>query len=213
MLYGSIPGVEKRVSRLVLGSMVFHTERQALTDELLDAFVAAGGTAIDLANVYGAGQSEVAFGNWLRQRKRDGARDRLVIIAKGAHHAMPGYVSRMNPDAIKADLDLALQRTGAGSAEMYVLHKDDEAVPVGTIVDALDDCVRAGKTLVVGGSSWSTRRLGMANSYAAAHGKAPLAVSSPNHSLAVPREPMWQGCVYLPGDTEALDWYTQTQLP
>jgi len=222
MLYGSIPGVEKRVSRLVLGSMVFHTERQALTDQLLDAFVAAGGTAVDLANVYGAGQSEAAFGNWLRgrrglggggSRRRSDVRDRLVVIAKGAHHAMPGYVSRMTPDAIIGDLDLALQRTDAGYADMYLLHKDEESVPVEVIVDALDTCVRAGKTRVVGGSSWSTERLGLANTYAALHGKTPLLVSSPNHSLAVPREPMWQGCRYLPGDGAALSWYAQAQMP
>ena len=219
MLYGSIPGIKKRVSRLVLGSMVFHTERQDLTNQLLDAFVAAGGTAIDLANVYGAGQSEVAFGKWLRGRRsraRRGAsdfRDTLVIIAKGAHHAMPGYVSRMTPDAIVGDLNLALERTGAGYADMYLLHKDEETVPVGIIVDALDTCVRRGKTKVVGGSSWSHERLGLANSYAAVHEKAPLLVSSPNHSLAVPREPMWQGCRYLPGDAAALTWYAQTQMP
>src|SRR5687767_12139576 len=129
MRYGSVPSIKKRVSRLVLGSMVFHTERQALTNQLLDAFVAAGGTAIDLANVYGAGQSEVAFGNWLRARRaraRKGSsdpRDKLVIIAKGAHHAMPGYVSRMTQDAIVGDLDLALKRTGARYADMYLLHK------------------------------------------------------------------------------------------
>ena len=52
----------------------------------------------------------------------------------------------------------------------------------------------------------------MANSYAAVHGKAPFVVSSPNHSLAVPREPMWKGCVYLPGDRKALAWYEETQL-
>ena len=127
MRYGSIPGVGKPVSRLVLGSMIFHTERQALTDELLDAFVAAGGTAIDLANVYGRGQSEVAFGAWLRRRA---GRERLVVIAKGAHHGMPGYVPRMTPEAITGDLDLALERTGAGFADLYVPHKDVEAEPV-----------------------------------------------------------------------------------
>jgi aryl-alcohol dehydrogenase-like predicted oxidoreductase len=210
MRYGSISGVARPVSRLILGTMVFHTERQALTDELLDAFVEAGGTAIDLANVYGGGKSELAFGDWLRRR---GQRDRLVVIAKGAHHAMPGYVPRMTPEAITGDLDLALERTGAGAADLYVLHKDVEEVPVGTIVDALDGCVRAGKAAVVGGSSWTTRRLGMANSYAAVHGKAPFAVSSPNHSLAVPNEPMWAGCTYLPGDAEALAWYAETQIP
>jgi 1-deoxyxylulose-5-phosphate synthase len=215
MLYGSIPGIDKPVSRLVLGSMVFHTDRQEQTNQLLDAFLEAGGTTIDLANVYAGGQSEVAFGNWLRERGggAESFRDQLVIIAKGAHHAMPGYVSRMNPEAITGDLNLALERTGAGYADMYVLHKDDEDVPVGVIVDALDECVRAGDTKVIGGSGWSTERLGAANSYAAAHGKTPMLVSSPNHSLAVPREPMWLGCRYLPGDDAALRWYTETQLP
>src|SRR5205085_586979 len=155
----------------------------------------------------------LAFGTWLRRRDGRGVRDRLVVVAKGAHHAMPGYVPRMAPEDIKGDLDLALDRTGAGTADLYVLHKDAEEVPVGVIVDALDECVRAGKTTVVGGSGWTTRRLGMANSYAAVHGKAPFVVSSPNHSLAVPREPMWQGCVYLPGDAAALAWYEETQLP
>jgi aryl-alcohol dehydrogenase-like predicted oxidoreductase len=210
MRYGSIPGLDKPVSRLVLGTMVFHTERQAQTDELLDTFVDAGGTAIDLANVYGRGQSEAAFGTWLRQHD---VRDRLVVIAKGAHHEGLDYIPRMTPEAIKGDLDLALERTGAGFADMYVLHKDVEDVPVGVIVDALDDCVRVGNTKVVGGSSWTTQRLGMANSYAAVYGKAPFVVSSPNHSLAVPREPMWRHCVYLPGDREALAWYAQTQMP
>ena len=210
MRYGSIPGVDKPVSRLVLGTMIFHTDRQEQTDELLDTFVGAGGTAIDLANIYARGQSEVAFGDWLRRR---GGRDRLVVIAKGAHHEGPDYIPRMTPEAIEGDLDLALERTGAGFADMYVLHKDVEEVPLGVIVDALDECVRAGKTGVVGGSSWTTRRLGMANSYAAVHGKAPFVVSSPNHSLAVPREPMWRHCVYLPGDAEALAWYRETQMP
>jgi aryl-alcohol dehydrogenase-like predicted oxidoreductase len=192
-----------------MGSMVFHTERQELTDQLLDVFHEAGGNAIDLANVYGRGQSEVAFGSWLRAR---GVRDDLVVIAKGAHHQMPEFLPRMTPENIKADLELALERTGAGRADMYVLHKDVEAVPVGEIVDALDECVLAGRTAVVGGSSWTTQRLGAANSYAAVHGRTPLTVSSPNHSLAVTNEPMWQGCISLAGDPAALEWYRQTQM-
>jgi aryl-alcohol dehydrogenase-like predicted oxidoreductase len=210
MLYGRIPGVDKPISRLVMGSMIFHTERQALTSELLDAFTEAGGNAIDLANVYAGGASELAFGDWLRGA---GDREKLAIIAKGAHHKMPEYTSRMTAENIVSDLDLALERTGAGHADAYVLHKDDEDVPVGVIVEALDRCVRSGKTQAVGGSSWKPDRLGEANSYAAVHGLTPMVVSSPNHSLAVPNEPMWNGCVYLPGDDAAQAWYTSTQMP
>ena len=46
---------------------------------------------------------------------------------------------------------------------------------------------------------------------AAVYDRAPFVVSSPNHSLAVPREPMWRHCVYLPGDAAALAWYAATR--
>ena len=48
MKYGSLPDVDGRVSRLVMGSMVFSTEKQDLTNDLLDRFFEAGGTAIDI---------------------------------------------------------------------------------------------------------------------------------------------------------------------
>ena len=68
MRYGSVANVSDRLSRLVLGSMVFSTEKQQLTNALLDRFVAAGGTAVDTARVYTGGSSEPAFGRWLQSR-------------------------------------------------------------------------------------------------------------------------------------------------
>ncbi|MBM4419060.1 MAG: aldo/keto reductase [Chloroflexi bacterium] len=212
MKYGTIRGLGDRVSRLILGSMVFHTNNQELTNDLLDTFHGAGGNAVDLANVYGRGASEAAFGAWLKTR---GTRKDMIVMAKGAHPVEPELISRMTPEHIVGDLNIALERTGAGYADMYVLHKDDEKVPVNVIVDGLDACVRSGKAKVVGGSSWSTARLGAANAYAAVTGKVPLSVSSPNHSLAVMNEYMygWAGCLSLAGDVAALAWYTQTQMP
>ena len=53
MRYGSIPGVGDRISRLVLGSMVFSIEPEAFdnTCRLLDRFAAAGGTTVDTARI------------------------------------------------------------------------------------------------------------------------------------------------------------------
>ena len=67
MRYGTIAGVGDRVSRLVLGSMVFSTEPNALRNarQLLDRFAAGGGTAVDTARIYAQGTSESAFGQWL----------------------------------------------------------------------------------------------------------------------------------------------------
>ncbi len=52
MKYITIPGLEKPVSNLAIGSMVFSPERLPLTFALLDAFVELGGTLIDTAHRY-----------------------------------------------------------------------------------------------------------------------------------------------------------------
>jgi aryl-alcohol dehydrogenase-like predicted oxidoreductase len=67
MEYGSLPDVSGRVSRLVMGSMVFSTENLGLTFDLLDRFVEAGGTGVDEARVYARGTSEEALSE-LRQQ-------------------------------------------------------------------------------------------------------------------------------------------------
>src|ERR1700682_6622682 len=85
MRYGSIPGVGDRVSRLVLGSMVFSTEPEKFdtTCRLLDRFVSAGGTTVDTARIYAQGSSEAAFGQWL---ERSGRRRDMGGLGKGGHH-------------------------------------------------------------------------------------------------------------------------------
>ncbi|MBI2941041.1 MAG: aldo/keto reductase [Chloroflexi bacterium] len=209
MIYGDIQGVGKPVSRLVLGSMVFSPERMELATSLLDAFVEAGGTAVDTANAYGRGASERAFGMWLRER---GCRDRIVVVDKGAH-LTPEGVRRVNPAAISQDLAESLDRLQVESIDLYLLHRDDPDHPVGPIVECLNEHAAAGRIRAFGGSNWGTRRLGMANVYAAAHGLCPFVASSPNLALAIPSEPMWRECVSVAGDAEALAWYRDTRFP
>src|SRR5579884_2022891 len=212
MRYGSIPGVDKQISRLVLGSMVFgvEPERYANTVRLLDRFVEAGGTTVDTARVYGRGSSERAFGQWLKERE---CRDRIVVIGKGAHHDSLTFERRVNPAAIHEDIETSLREMQLDQIDIYILHKDDPDVPVGPIVEALNEEVAAGRIKVFGGSSWSHQRIAEANAYAEAHGLQPFSVSSPNLALAVPNEPMWVGCISIAGDPDALAWYAQTRMP
>jgi aryl-alcohol dehydrogenase-like predicted oxidoreductase len=209
MRYGTIPGVDKRVSRLVMGSMVMSTDRYENTCALLDRFVEAGGTAVDTARVYGRGSSEKAFGQWLKER---GRRDEVVVIGKGAHHDSQTFARRLTPAHIDEDVAASLADMQLDYMDLYILHKDDPDAPVGPIVEALNAHLRAGRIGAFGGC-WTHQRIAEANAYAEAHGLVPFAVSSPNHSLAVPNEPMWVGCVYLPGDAEAIEWYGRTRLP
>jgi len=189
MRYGSLPGVGDRVSRLVLGSMVFSTQPDRFdnTCRLLDRFAAAGGTTVDTARIYAAGTSESAFGQWL---EGSGRRADMIVLGKGAHHNSETLERRVTPAAIHEDIETSLREMRLETIDIYVLHKDDPDADVGPIVEALNEEVEAGRIKVFGGSSWSTERLDEANAYAAEHGLRPFTVSSPNLALAVPNEPM-----------------------
>jgi aryl-alcohol dehydrogenase-like predicted oxidoreductase len=210
MRYGTLPDVNGRVSRLVMGSMVFSNDNLERTFQLLDRFVEAGGTAIDTARVYSKGTSEEAFGAWLTARN---ARDKVIIIGKGAHHDSQTLERRVNAASIHEDIEITLRSMQTDHLDVYILHKDDEDAPVGPVVEALNEENAAGRVGAFGGSSWTHQRIAEANAYAEAHSLKPFSVSSPNLALAVPNEPMWTCCVTLAGDPAALDWYEQSQMP
>lgn len=207
MEYGTLPDVDKPVSRLVMGSMVFSSEKQDYTNEILDRWLESGGNAIDTARVYQKGTSEEAVGNWLQAR---GCRDKVVIIGKGAHP--DSLERRFSAAAIHEDVGISLRLMQLEKMDMYILHKDDVEAPVGPVVEALNEEFAAGRIGAFGGC-WTHQRIMEANEYAEKHGLKPFSVSSPNHSLAVTNEPMWAGCVSLAGDEEALAWYAKTQFP
>src|SRR5579883_2112528 len=178
MRYGSIAGVGDRVSRLVMGSMVFGMEPDRLenTRKLLDRFVEAGGTTVDTARVYAKGSSERAVGEWL---KGSGLRDKIVVIGKGAHHDSLTFERRVTPAAIHEDIGTSLREMQLDKIDIYILHKDDPDAAVGPIVEALNEEARDGRIGVFGGSSWTHQRIAEANEYARAHGLQPFSVSSP----------------------------------
>lgn len=209
MKYATIAGLERPASRLILGTMALRTQDQDLACAMLDAFVAQGGNLIDTAPVYRGGGSERAIGEWLRRR---GRRDEVMILTKGAHHASDG-TKRVHPEEIAFDLGQSLERLGTPYVDLYLLHRDDPAVPVGEIVETLHHHRRKGRIRASGGSNWTHERLHAANEYAYAKGLAPFSASSPNLSLAVPNEPMWADCVSVSGDAAALEWYRRQEFP
>ena len=210
MNYGTIPGLSKPISRLVQGTIMIGSEREQQSFNLLDALLAAGCTTFDVAHVYARGDVERTFGRWLRDR---GVRDQVVILGKGAHHNEDRR--RVTPYDIASDLHDSLARMQVESIDLYLLHRDDPAVPVGPIVEALNEHQRAGLIGAFGGSNWSHTRIAEANAYAAERGLSPFVASSPNFSMVEQLEEPWAGCVTISGQAGAAarDWYGQQQLP
>jgi aryl-alcohol dehydrogenase-like predicted oxidoreductase len=207
--YGQVPGVDKPISRLVQGTVMVREDDLPGSFALLDAVFAQGCTAFDTARHYGRG-NEATVGRWLRAR---GLHDRVVVIGKGAHHGPEG--NRVTPADIAADLDASLTQLGLDAIDLYLLHRDDPAVPVGPIVEALNEHHRAGKIRAFGGSNWTHGRIAEANAYAAAHGLVPFVASSPQFSLAEQADPPWPGCVSIggPAGEEAREWYRRERMP
>lgn len=208
MKYGNIPGVEKRISRLVQGIGKARSLGEGEGFALLDAYLAKGVNAFDTARVYGG--TDKFLGAWLASR---GVRDQVVILAKGAHHNAERQ--RVTPQDIHDDLEASLRDIGVEHIDLYVLHRDDPSQPVGPIVEALNDALKAGKIGAFGGSNWTHERLAGANAYAAERGLTPFALTNPNYSLAEQIEEPWENCVSIggPSGKAERDWYREQKMP
>lgn len=210
MQYGDLPYLEKPVSRLVQGTVMLSSEALAESFALLDEIYALGGNTFDTAHGYGEGDCERVLGRWVNER---GLREQVVIIDKGAHHNHDR--KRVTPFDITADLFDSLARLQLDAIDLYLLHRDDPTVPVGPIIEVLNEHQQAGRIQAFGASNWSLARLQAANAYAADHGLVPFQVSSPNFSLAEQLKSPWPDCVTISGpENEAVRaWYQASQMP
>ncbi|HXW79165.1 MAG TPA: aldo/keto reductase [Acidimicrobiales bacterium] len=210
MRYGEIAGVTPAPSRIVLGAGSFDEERRADAWRLLDHYLTLGGSVVDTAAVYGNGASERVLGEWLA---RSGSRDDVVILTKGGHPSLPDWTDRLTPEEVGQDLDASLARLKVDRIDLYMLHRDDERIPVDELVDLLARCVESGKVKAVAVSNWTWPRVEDANLYAARRGAPSLAVNSVHYSLAVPHASVAPGTVSLCGDDAALAWYRRSGVP
>ena len=211
MHYGTIKGVNKPVSRLVLGTMIVTSREQERSFALLDAAFAQGCTAFDTANVYAGGYSERGIGEWMQAR---GNREKVVIISKGCHHNADR--KRVTPFDLAADLHDSLARLQTSYVDVYLLHRDDPSLPVGPIVEAFNEHLAEGRIRAFGGSNWTHERIAQANAHARAHGLVPFTASSPNYGLADQiADPWGPGCVSIsgPANRDARAWYEESKMP
>ncbi len=158
------------VAPLALGGNVFGwTADEQTSFAILDAFVDAGGTMIDTADVYSAwvpghqgGESETVIGRWL---KRSPAKREKVVIATKV-----GFMAGLAPDTIVPACDASLQRLGIDTIDLYYQHKDDENVPLVDSLGVFDQLARAGKIRAIGLSQFTAPRIREAMDIVAANG-------------------------------------------
>lgn len=175
MEYINIKGLDKPISKLIMGTAWFNPAFEEEIFTMPDQYVAAGGTVIDTGRFYGANkdgehacESERVLKKWFDSRNN---RDQLVIMDKachpiitpeGCHH--PEYW-RVKPDTITDDLHYSLLHTWCDHFDIYLLHRDDPSVPVNEIMDRLEQHRQEGLITTYGVSNWELDRVQAAVEY------------------------------------------------
>jgi 1-deoxyxylulose-5-phosphate synthase len=214
MRYIDISGFARPVSVIGLGttSRIFTPSGDDQVAKVIDAYLAVGGNCIDTAHIYGLGESEKALGRWLEE---SGRREEILLITKGCHPHVDatGHFGppRVTPEAIRSDLSESLERLGTAHVDLYLLHRDDESVPPGPILEALNEEKVSGRIDAFGASNWTVERIAAANQYATEHGLTGFAASSPGLSLPRPVEMQFPGTLFADDDTRR--WHAETKLP
>lgn len=200
MKYGRIEGLDKQISRLIMGCDNQGNYPHAAV--MFDDWFERGGNAFDTAYIYGGGRPEQLLGQWLNAR---GVRNQCVITVKGVH------TPYCDPVNLSIQLKQSLEdRLKIDHADIYIMHRDNPDVPVGEFVDVLNEHVKAGRIKVFGGSNWTIERIEQANAYAKKNGLQGFSILNNNFSLARMVDPVWGGCVAA-SDPDSRAWLKKTQ--
>src|SRR5918994_6550420 len=143
------------VSAQCLGTMTFGAEADEETSgAIMTAFVEAGGTFFDTADVYSSGVSEEIIGRWLAAHPTDAAQ--VVVATKGRFPMGSGPndvgLSRRH---LRTALDDSLRRLGVDHVDLYQMHAWDAVTPLEETLRFLDDAVSAGKIGYYGFSNFT----------------------------------------------------------
>lgn len=141
----------------------------------IKAFLDAGGSLLDTADMYGPFTNEELVG-----RAIAGRRDDVVLATKFGNERRPdGSWVGINgsPDYVRAACDASLQRLGVDHIDLYYQHRVDKTVPIEETVGAMAELVQAGKVRHLGLSEAS------ADTVRRAHAVHPITALQTEYSL------------------------------
>jgi aryl-alcohol dehydrogenase-like predicted oxidoreductase len=148
---------------LALGGNVFGwTADERTSFALLDAFVGAGFSLVDTADVYsvwvpghGGGESESVIGKWLKR----GGKRQDVLIATKVGMEMSAEKKGLARDHILRSVEDSLRRLQTDYIDLYQSHIDDETTPQEETLETYSRLIEQGKVRAIGASNYKGDRL------------------------------------------------------
>ena len=184
-----LAGTGLRVSQICLGMMSYGDPRwrdwvleEREAEPFVRAAVEAGITFFDTADVYSQGVSEELTGRLLK--KYFTRREEYVLATKvrGPMGSGPNDAG-LSRGHVLDGVDASLRRLDVDHIDLYQIHRWDDGVPIEETMEALHDCVRAGKVRYLGASSMHAWQFAKAQRVAALNGWTPFVSMQPHYNL------------------------------
>ena len=170
------------VGRLALGTMTWgRTTDEFEARDQLAAFLDAGGTLLDTADVYGDGASESMLGELVEEFD---VRDEVVLATKAV--SVPGAERRFDGSRLHLlrALEASLRRLRTDTIDLWQLHAWDPWTPMEETLAAVDHAVSSGKVRYVGISNYSGWQMARAATWQqAVPGRAQIVTAQMEYSL------------------------------
>jgi aryl-alcohol dehydrogenase-like predicted oxidoreductase len=156
MRYRKLGDSEIEVSEISLGSWLTygHGVEREHTEACTRAAFEAGITLFDTSNVYGVGAAETAWGEILKDFKRDS-----YVLATKLYFQVSETDRGLSSEQIHKQLDLSLERLQTDYVDLYQCHRFDSETPIEETMEALTEVAASGKVREIGFSEWTPEQI------------------------------------------------------
>ena len=135
-------------SAIALGCMRITSLDEKGVDSMIDCALQNGVNFFDHADIYGGGECEKIFGDYLKRHA--GARERMIIQTKCAIHDGQFDFSK---EHILRSVEGCLSRLGVDYVDFLLLHRPDTLMEPDEVAEAFDKLESSGKVLNFGVSN------------------------------------------------------------
>jgi aryl-alcohol dehydrogenase-like predicted oxidoreductase len=156
MRYRKLGDSEAEVSEISLGSWLTygHGVEREQTEACTKAAFEAGINFFDTSNVYGVGAAETAWGEILKDFKRDS-----YVLATKLYFQVSETDRGLSSEQIHKQLDLSLERLQTDYVDLYQCHRFDPETPIEETMEALTEVAASGKVREIGFSEWTPEQI------------------------------------------------------
>src|SRR5215216_1108361 len=156
MEFRKLGSSDLEVSEISLGSWLTYgmgVEREH-TEACTRAAFDSGINFFDTANIYGVGAAESAWGEILKDFKRED-----YILATKVFFQMSEKDRGLSREQIHKQIDASLERLQTDYVDLYQCHRPDPDTPIEETMEALTEVCEAGKAREIGFSEWTGEQI------------------------------------------------------